>query len=596
MKKQNWFSILFSFVGRCKGKMLMSVITAIISVIGGVIPYIAGYHIIILFATDEPNKPDLIYWCAVCIGGYVVKLIFYAISTTLSHVSAYTILEEIRLRIADKLMRAPLGEVLNRTMGSIKNIFVDKVEEVEHPLAHMIPEGISNLFLPIILFVYLVTIDYRMALATIATIPLAAIPFMSCIKNYSSQYENYMKANTHVNSIIVEYIEGIEVVKAFNQTTSSYEKFVDAVSSFKEFTLAWFQGTWRTMNLTFAILPTTLLGVVPVGIALYIYDGFLPSDLTMCMLLALGIIAPIMKFSLFLNEGKNMQYAVMAADELLSLPELPDCKDNVRVEGYDISFDGVDFSYTGKDKNKVLSNINLHIDQGTFNALVGPSGGGKSTFAKLIARFFDVTAGSISIGGTDIRDIPLSQLSKIVSFVTQDNYLFDCSIKENIRLGNSQASDEEVFAAAKAACCDEFIRKLDNGYDTSAGSAGNKLSGGEKQRISIARAFLKDAPIVILDEATAFTDPENESKIHKSIKALSKGKTLLIIAHRLSTIKNADQIVVLEKGNVVKVGTQKELLVKCPLYKKMWEAHVGAQRWAVSGRKESVKKGMNNYV
>lgn len=591
MKKQNWFSILFSFTERCKGKMVLSVFSALISVLGGFVPYIGAYHIIVLFALEEPSETKLLYWCSVCIIGYIVKIVFYAISTALAHISAYTILESIRLKIADKLMKAPLGEVLNRTLGNIKNVFVDKVEEVEHPLAHMIPEGISNLCLPIILFVYLLTIDWRMALATIATTPLAAIPLKVCTKNYSKNYDKYMKSNAHVNSVIVEYIEGIEVVKAFNQTTASYEKFVKAITSFKDFTIAWFQATWKTMNLAFAILPTTLLGVVPVGAALYINKQLLPSELTMCMILALGIVAPLTKFTIFINEGKSMQYAVLDANELLSLKELPNSKVDAEINKYNISFKQVDFTYTGKENSNVLKNINLEIPQGTFTALVGPSGGGKSTLAKLIARFWDVSKGAISIGGYDLKDIPLSQLSKIVSFVTQDNYLFDCSIKENIRLGNVNASDEDVYEAAKAACCDEFIRKLDNGYDTSAGSAGKQLSGGEKQRIAIARAFLKDAPIVILDEATAFTDPENENKIQKSIKALCKGKTLLVIAHRLSTIKNADQIVVLNKGNIEAVGNQNELLKKSSLYKKMWEAHIGALNWAVSGKKELIQGG-----
>ena len=244
------------------------------------------------------------------------------------------------------------------------------------------------------------------------------------------------------------------------------------------------------------------------------------------------------------------------------------------------------FSYSG-DGEEVLHHLDLTIPQGKFTALVGPSGGGKSTIARLAARFWDVTGGAITLGGRDIRELPLKQLSREISFVTQDNFLFDCSLKENIRLGRPGASDEEVFAAARAAQCEEFIGRLEHGWDTAAGDAGKQLSGGERQRIAIARAILKDAPIVILDEATAFTDPENEDKIQRSIMALSKGKTLLVIAHRLSTIQNADQIVVLEKGQIVDRGTQSELLSRCPLYQTLWAAHVGARSWAVtSGEKE----------
>ncbi len=244
--------------------------------------------------------------------------------------------------------------------------------------------------------------------------------------------------------------------------------------------------------------------------------------------------------------------------------------------------DAFHFSYTGDAKDEVLHGVSLKLPEGGFTALVGPSGGGKSTVAKLIARFWDVTSGEISIGGVNVKEMPLSQLSEIVSFVTQDNFLFRCSLLENIRLGNPGATDEEVKAAARAAQCEEFIRKLPQGYDTPAGEAGKRLSGGERQRIAIARMMLKNAPIVILDEATAFTDPENEDKIQRSLAALTRGKTLLVIAHRLSTIKNADSIVVLKNGKIEAQGRQEELLESCPLYRDMWQAHIGAKNWAVS--------------
>ena len=281
-----------------------------------------------------------------------------------------------------------------------------------------------------------------------------------------------------------------------------------------------------------------------------------------------------------------MEYAVEAANELLNLPVLPDSGKTVPIRHTDIVLQDVSFSYDGTGQNEVLHDISLKMPQGSFTALVGPSGGGKSTVARLIARFWDVTGGSISIGGTNIKELSIRQLSELVSFVTQDNFLFNCSLKENIRLGNPNATDEEVYAAAKAACCDDFIVRLEKGYDTPAGDAGKRLSGGEKQRIAIARAILKNAPIVILDEATAFTDPQNEDKIQKSIMALSKGKTLLVIAHRLSTIQNADQIVVLKKGQIVDCGKQEELLERCPLYADMWQAHIGAKNWSVGEKKE----------
>ena len=585
-QKDNWVKILFSFAAPCKGKMALSVFCAILSVAGGFIPFWAVYEILLAFINQNVTLNGILIWCLVGAAGYLLRVACHGISTILAHISAYTILEGIRLKIADRLMKAPLGEVMGRRIGYLKNIIMDKVEDLEPPLAHMIPELTSNLLLPVAIFIWMLVIDWRMGLAVLISPVLAMIPMFFLMRNYNSQYAAYMEANNHVNSIIIEYVEGIEVVKAFNQSTSSYEKFVNAVQSFKEFTLAWFKSTWKSMNLMMAIMPTTLLGLLPVGLLLVQNGSISPAELAMGIILSLSIVGPLMKATTFINEAKSMEYAVEAANELLNLPVLPDSGKIVSIPHNDIALKHVTFSYDGSEQNEVLHDVNLELPEGSFTALVGPSGGGKSTIARLIARFWDVTGGNITIGGKNIKELSIRQLSELVSFVTQDNFLFNCSLKENIRLGNPNATDEEVYAAAKAACCDEFIVRLDKGYDTPAGDAGKRLSGGEKQRIAIARAILKNAPIVILDEATAFTDPQNEDKIQKSIMALSKGKTLLVIAHRLSTIQNADQIVVLKKGRIVDCGKQEELLKRCPLYADMWKAHIGAKNWSVSEKKE----------
>ena len=585
-QKDNCVKILFSFAAPCKGKMALSVFCAILSVAGGFIPFWAVYEILLAFINQNVTLNGILIWCLAGAAGYLLRVACHGISTILAHISAYTILEGIRLKIADRLMKAPLGEVMGRRIGYLKNIIMDKVEDLEPPLAHMIPELTSNLLLPVAIFIWMLVIDWRMGLAVLISPVLAMIPMFFLMRNYNSQYAAYMEANNHVNSIIIEYVEGIEVVKAFNQSTSSYEKFVNAVQSFKEFTLAWFKSTWKSMNLMMAIMPTTLLGVLPVGLLLVQNGSISPAELAMGIILSLSIVGPLMKATTFINEAKSMEYAVEAANELLNLPVLPDSGKIVSIPHNDIALKHVTFSYDGSEQNEVLHDVNLELPEESFTALVGPSGGGKSTIARLIARFWDVTGGSITIGGKNVKELSIRQLSELVSFVTQDNFLFNCSLKENIRLGNPNATDEEVYAAAKAACCDEFIVRLDKGYDTPAGDAGKRLSGGEKQRIAIARAILKNAPIVILDEATAFTDPQNEDKIQKSIMALSKGKTLLVIAHRLSTIQNADQIVVLKKGRIVDCGKQEELLKRCPLYADMWKAHIGAKNWSVSEKKE----------
>ena len=587
MKERTWLGILLSFAAPCRGKMAASVVLAILSVAGGFVPYLGVYQIIRLFLERQADWDGILFWCGVCLAGYAVKVAGYALSTMLAHVSAYTILEGLRLQAADRLMGAPLGEVESRPIGAMKSTIVDRIEDIEPPLAHMIPELSSNILLPLVVVAAMFSIDWRMGLALLATIPFALIPMAFGLRTYNKNYAAYMEANAHVNSVIVEYVEGIQVVKAFSQGERSYQKFAQAVSSFKAFTMDWYRCTWASMNLCLSILPTTLLGTLPMGIYLYQAGVLDPAQVTLCLMMALGIVTPLMSATAFINSMKSMQFAVKDTRELLDLPQLSQAEQDAPLNDCDIQLHDVSFSYGGSDGKEVLHHLDLTIPQGKFTALVGPSGGGKSTIARLAARFWDVTGGSITLGGRDIRELPLKQLSREISFVTQDNFLFDCSLKENIRLGKPGASDEEVFAAARAAQCEEFIGRLEHGWDTAAGDAGKQLSGGERQRIAIARAILKDAPIVILDEATAFTDPENEDKIQRSIMALSKGKTLLVIAHRLSTIKNADQIVVLEKGQIVDRGTQRELLSRCPLYQALWAAHVGAQTWAVtSGEKE----------
>ena len=587
MKERTWLGILLSFAAPCRGKMAASVVLAILSVAGGFVPYLGVYQIIRLFLERQASWEGILFWCGVCLAGYAVKVAGYALSTMLAHVSAYTILEGLRLQAADRLMGAPLGEVDSRPIGAMKSTIVDRIEDIEPPLAHMIPELSSNILLPLVVVAAMFAIDWRMGLALLVTIPVALIPMAFGLRTYNKNYAAYMAANAHVNSVIVEYVEGIQVVKAFSQGERSYQKFAQAVSSFKAFTMDWYRCTWASMNLCLSILPTTLLGTLPMGVYLYQAGGLDPAQVTLCLMMALGIVTPLMSATAFINSMKSMQFAVKDTRELLDLPQLSQAERDMPLDGCSIQLKDVSFSYGGSDGKEVLHHLDLTIPQGKFTALVGPSGGGKSTIARLAARFWDVTGGSITLGGRDIRELPLKQLSREISFVTQDNFLFDCSLKENIRLGRPGASDEEVFAAARAAQCEEFIGRLEHGWDTAAGDAGKQLSGGERQRIAIARAILKDAPIVILDEATAFTDPENEDKIQRSIMALSKGKTLLVIAHRLSTIQNADQIVVLEKGQIVDRGTQRELLSRCPLYQALWAAHIGAQTWAVtSGEKE----------
>nr|WP_010271720.1 ABC transporter ATP-binding protein [Paenibacillus senegalensis] len=588
MKNSNWVTTVWSFADSCKPQMALSVACAIISVAGGMLPYVGVYQLIHLFMIEDVHLYDIIWWAGVCLGGYGVKVVFHAISTTLAHRSAYQILESMRVRIARKLMRAPLGTVQNQSVGKLKNVMIDRVETIELPLAHLIPEGTSNLLLPLGVFAYLLYIDWRMALAALATLPIAAVSFAFLMKSFNQQYASYMESSNRVNSVIVEYVEGIEVIKTFGRSSSSYEKFERAVQTFKDYTLNWFRHTWKLMSFSNAVLPSTLLGAVPVGMYLYQTGTLGPSELAICLILSLGIVGPLTHFNLFVNNAKAIEYAIKEVNEYLQLEELEDAAEQVDFEHYGITITDVSFSYSAPRQDadpgsRVLHSIDLSVPEGSFTALVGPSGSGKSTIAKLIARFWDATDGEIALGGVPLKRIPLEQLANSISHVSQDQFLFDCSLMDNIRLGSPKATDEEVIAAAKAACCDEFIMQLEHGYCSLAGEVGGRLSGGEKQRVAIARAMLKDAPIVILDEATAFADPENEEKLQQSIAALTKGKTLIVIAHRLSTIRHADQIIVLNAGHIEAAGSHNELLQSCKLYRRMWDAHIGAKAWAASG-------------
>ncbi|MCR4785810.1 MAG: ABC transporter ATP-binding protein/permease [Lachnospiraceae bacterium] len=577
-EEKKWFATLLSYAKGSGGRLGASVIFSMISLVSGLVPYYCVCSILDRYMSGSPDRSMVLRYCLIAFIAYLVKVICFGISTGISHYVAFNVLEGLRLKVADVFLKAPLGEVYAHSIGEIKGVIVDKIEDIEPPLAHVVPEGAGHILLPIVCFIALATLDIRVALAALLALPIGMVFMMLTFKLSGKNMTKYQEANANMSSMIVEYVEGIEVIKAFGKAGVSYEKFAGAIRNYRDFVIEWLEGTWVTMKLAFAFMPATLLGVVPVSILLVQKGSMTISEMALAVMLAMSMVISMAKIEVFSNGLRQMQYTVLEIQKLLKIDSLPEPSVEKLPEDHTIEIKDVHFSYD--DEEEVLHGIDLTMKEGSFTALVGPSGGGKSTVAKLIARFWDVSGGSISIGGTDIKDMKVTSLANIVSFVTQDNFLFSRSIKENIRLGNPDASDEEVMEAARAACCDEFIAKLPDGYDTSAGEAGKRLSGGERQRIAIARMMLKNAPIVILDEATAFTDPENETKLQASIANLTKGKTLLVIAHRLSTIKKADNIVVLNNGRIEAQGTQEELMENCPLYRRMWQAHVGARGWA----------------
>ena len=581
-KKKSWTSALFAYAEGEKKQLILSVILSVLSVMLGLVPFYCMYALICLFVAGTATAALAVRWCLLALLAYAVKILLFSLSTGTSHAMAYTILEGLRLRLADRFLHAPLGNVENHTIGEIKSMMVDKIENLEPPLAHMIPEGAGHVVLPVVSIIALLCIDWWLALASLVTFPLSFICMGLTFKISGKNFDKYDQSANYMNSTIVEYIEGIEVIKAFGRAGVSYEKYAAAINDFRTFVVKWLASTFATMKLSFALFPSTLIGTLPVALALANKGTITAPEAALAVMLSISMVGSLAKLEVFSENMRQVKFTVENLEEFLEMPELPQPQERADVKHTDVALRNVRFSYTGEEQDEVLHGIDMTLPEGSFTALVGPSGGGKSTVAKLIARFWDVTSGAITIGGVNVKDMPLSQLSEYVSFVTQDNFLFRCSLLENIRLGNPNATDEEVKAAARAAQCEEFISKLPQGYDTPAGEAGKRLSGGEKQRIAIARMMLKNAPIVILDEATAFTDPENEDKIQRSIAALTRGKTLLVIAHRLSTIKSADNIVVLKNGAIAAQGTQEQLLETCPLYQDMWRSHIGAKNWAVS--------------
>ena len=579
MKQKNWFAVLLHYADRQRVKFAWAVAASVLSVGSGLIPYYCFYRLLVQYTEGTLTERSIWFWAGAALLFFVAKVLLFGLSTGLSHQVAFHVLTGLRRRIAENFLNAPLGVVQKYSIGEIKNILVDKTENIEPPLAHVVPEGAGHLVLPVVSMIALAVLDWRLALAALVTLPGAVICMMLTFKISGDSFAKYNESNAHMNSTIVEYVEGIEVIKAFGKAGVSYEKYAGSIENFRKFVLEWMASTWVTMKLAFALMPSTLLGTLPMGLWLIGRGQITACEAVLGVMLSMSMVSSLARLEVFSESIRQMQETVEALETYLEMERLPQAGGEVSIPDCEVRLNGVRFSYDSQGP-EVLHQIDLCLPKNSFTALVGPSGSGKSTIAKLISRFWDVKAGTVTIGGVDIRKIPLEQLSKYVSYVAQDNFLFRCSILENIRMGRPDATDEEVREAARLAQCTEFIEKLPKGWDTPAGEAGKRLSGGEKQRVAIARMILKNSPIVILDEATAFTDPENEEKLQQSIAALTRDKTLLVIAHRLSTITQADNIVVLEQGAVLAQGTHAQLLEDCPLYQTMWKAHIGARQWA----------------
>lgn len=574
-KEPSPIAVVWEWAGAYHAKFYAAVLLAVLGVAGTMLSYFSIAQIIRLLL-EEQSMSLCWKWCIALAGGYLVKSVCSSMSTALSHTATYHTLRDIRKKMLSKLSRLPMGMIVDTPSGQYKTTIVDRVEGMEPTLAHLIPEMTANVLVPAAIAVYIFILDWRMGIASLLT-TIVGMAFMSQSgKTYAVRWEGAVAVGKRMANAIVEYIGGIQVVKAFSQSAGSYKKYSGAVNENAQYYVDWMHDNQKYMSVMQTLTPSVLIAVLPAGVLLWSHGSLSAADFFTIIVLALGFTGPFLAAMSFVDEIAVVGTNVKEINGILESPELERPSKEAVLSGEEIELKNVTFTY-GKTKEDIIKNISLTIKPHTVTAFAGPSGSGKSTIAKLIAGFWDVTGGVITLGGKNIKEIPLEQLNRQIAYVSQDNYLFDRTIRENIRMGRLNASDEEVEAVAKAAGCDDFIRRLDAGYDTVCGEGGGHLSGGEKQRISIARAMLKNAPVVILDEATASIDPENEAVIQKAISALTKGKTLIVIAHRLGTIQNADNIVVVENGRIAAQGKNEQLIKNCPLYAKMWQAYLGVR-------------------
>ena len=576
MKKKSLVSWIMEFVSLHKLYYILSLLFAFASVICGFLPYFFISHIINeLLAGNQDWNFYLMQ--SIWIGlAWIAYWGFHGISTIFSHTATFKILAEMRKRLTEKLAKLPLGTVLEQSSGAYKNIIVERVDATETTLAHLIPEFTSGLCGPLIVFIAMLAVDWRVTLLSLLTVPIVVLAYGNMLRKSKGDFEITVEKTKKLNDTAVEYINGIEVIKVFGKEKFSYDKFVQAAREGADCFIEWMRKCIVEMGIVTTFLPSGLLFLLPAGIYFYLDGSLTAGNLILLIILSLSLLTPLILVASYMDDLRKIGSIFGEVIDILEKEELvrPNAVSEIP-QGSQLVMKDVSFSYTADEE--VLKGISLTIQEGTINALVGPSGSGKSTIAKLLASFWDPQSGSISYGGVDLRQLPLDYYSKQIAYVTQDNYLFDQSILENIRMGNPAASDQEVKDIARKCGCYNFIMQLENGFDTLVGSGGGHLSGGERQRIAIARAMLKDAPILILDEATAYTDPENEARIQSSLAQLIQGRTLIVIAHRLSTIRSADQIVVLDNGQIEDKDSHEDLLLTCPLYAAMWRAHISVK-------------------
>ena len=578
------FTKIFQYAGSYKRVTAASVSVLILGAFASVVPYFEAWRIVDgVLSAKTLDLGTAVRGIALITLFKLIYTVLYIFGLQLSHHSAYHTLENLRCSLQEKLEKQPIGSVIDKGSGAIKKLFSEDIESIELLLAHIIPEGISNLIVFVVMFFVLIGVNWVMALVTLFMIFFGISASNQAVKIGMSRMGNYFSSAKRLNNAIIEYVNGMEAVRIFNRQGVHSEKYEKHVKDYNKYALDWYRVCFPWMAVYGSVFSHITLYSIPLG-GLLIIKGYLSlSEYILALCISFGIMPLLLNCMRFVGSIVQVNYKIQAIEKALDFMPLKEGNEKFISENHDISFKDVHFSYRN---DEIIKGISLDIKEGQTTALVGESGSGKSTLAKLLVHYYDVSSGSITVGNQNLIDLSLEAVNNEISFVSQNLFLFNKSILENIRLGKPDASDDEVKEAARRAECEDFISELEDGYETLAGEAGNRLSGGQKQRIAFARAILKNAPILILDEATAFIDPENEKKMQRAVKELMKGKTVLTIAHKLSNVKNADEIVVLDKGKIAAKGRHEELINGCEIYKRLWRASKEAERWSLIGKED----------
>ncbi|MCR4741765.1 MAG: ABC transporter ATP-binding protein/permease [Treponema sp.] len=653
------------YIGKYKKYTVLASFLTTLGIIANVIPYFFLYQLILPLTQHQlPDSKFILIRVGLILLCQILYAVLYSSGLSFSHISAYNTLKNIRIALKGKLENQPLGNIKELGTGQIKRVFTDDIDQIELLLAHAIPEGIANIMVPCLVIIASFFIDWRLALLTIATIPVGAFGMAMMMKAGMALMGPYYDSAKKMNNTIIEYVNGMEAIKVFNKDGDSFRRFGQAVRNYRDFTLDWYKVCWPWMAVYNSILPCFALFTLPIGGLMVLSGTVTLSQLVLVLCMSFAIGPAILRALSFGGKIPQLNYKIAELEKMIKDQPIKQGSKGFEGKNYDIEFKDVRFSYdksmneavapvnevvspvnevvepvettgtpenvvstsstTGASENvvstssttgattssttvtppenvvstssttgtpenvvstgsttEVLHGVNLRMRQGTTTALIGESGSGKSTLAKLLVHFYDLNSGAISIGGQDITDMTIEALNNQISYVAQEQFLFNTTLYENILIGRPDASREEVLDAAHRAQCDEFLSRFPEGIDTRAGDSGRQLSGGERQRISLARAILKNAPIIVLDEATAFVDPENEEKMNAAIGEIIKDKTVIVIAHRLSSIKNADKICILKEGNVLAEGTHDQLIKDCQEYKTLWAASTAAAKWKI---------------